>query len=598
MSVETDTTDLAHSVLGVFHELARTDPERELFTLVDERGHDQETITVGGLVGAAEAIAEALRGWGFEAGDRAVLVYPPGADFIRALIGCLIAGVIPVPVYPPSPIRLKQELAGFNRIVANCRPRAVLTSGVYERAKTIGSVTSLLDRGKPNWPNLPWHRTDRCSAAGSGPLRWHEPTSQDEPALLQYTSGSTSAPKGVIITHGNLINETRCNARDLGLGADTLCVSWLPQYHDFGLISVIISSTTGNGHTYLLSPLTFLRRPHLWFEVMSRVRATHTAAPNFAFELAVRKTTPQQRASWDLSAMRVFMSAAEPIRPSTMDKFYAAFAASGVAQDTFYPAYGLAEHTVSVSMGGKAVLELDRRALERGEVRIAQADGDSAADGLSIFGCGRITKPEATVRVIDPETRRPTPPDRIGEIWVNSNTKAAGYYGLDAETKAVFRATVAEDDDPTEYLRTGDLGFFHDGELFVTGRVKDVIIVNGRNFHPEDLENSLRERTAGIRPGGLAAFSVPADDDEPERLIVFAESKDKKTSAARCQQIAEAIRHQLLADHRLAVHTVVVGRPGLVRKTTSGKVRRGACRQAYLANELGPTATAVVFPTG
>jgi acyl-CoA synthetase (AMP-forming)/AMP-acid ligase II len=421
---------------------------------------------------------------------------------------------------------------------------------------------------------------------------------------LQYTSGSTSAPKGVIITHGNLINETRCNARDLGLGADTRCVSWLPQYHDFGLISVIISSTVGNGHTFLLSPLTFLRRPHLWFEVMSRVRATHTAAPNFAYELAVRKTTPRQRAGWDLSSMRVFMSAAEPIRPSTMDKFYAAFAASGVAKDTFYPAYGLAEHTVSVSMGGTAVLTLDRRALERGEVRIARADGDRGSDGpgpvdgLGIFGCGRITKPGATARVIDPETRRPTPSGRIGEIWVNSNTKAAGYYGLDAETEAVFRATVAEDDDPTEYLRTGDLGFFHDGELFITGRVKDVIIVNGRNFHPEDLENSLRERTAAIRPGGLAAFSVPADDDEPERLIVFAESKEKKPGAVRCREIAEAIRHQLLADHRVAVRTVVVGRPGLVRKTTSGKVRRSACRQAYLADELGPTATAVDFPAG
>ena len=591
MSVETDTTGLEHSVLGAFHRLARTDPGRELFTFVDEHGHDQETITVGGLVGTAEAIAAALPGWGFEPGDRAVLVYPPGADFVRTLMGCLIAGVIPVPVYPPSPIRLKQELAGFTRIVANCRPRAVLTNGVYERAKTLGSVTSLLDRTKPSWPDLPWHRTDRRPAAAGVPQRWHEPAGQDEPALLQYTSGSTSAPKGAIITHGNLINETRSNAEDLGLGADTRCVSWLPQYHDFGLISVIISSTVGNGHTYVLSPLTFLRRPHLWFEVMSRVRATHTAAPNFAYELAVRKTTPQQRAGWDLSTMRVFMSAAEPIRPSTMEKFYTAFAASGVAEDTFYPAYGLAEHTVSVSMGGKAVLKLDRQALERGEVRIAQADG------LAIFGCGRITKPGARARVIDPETRRPTPSDRIGEIWVDSNTKAAGYYGLDAETEAVFRATVAEDDDPTEYLRTGDLGFFHDGELFITGRVKDVIIVNGRNFHPEDLENSLRERTAAIRPGGLAAFSVPGHDDEPERLIVFAESREKKTSAARSREIAEAVRHRLLADHGLAVHTVVVGRPGLVRKTTSGKVRRNACRQAYLADELGPTATAVDFST-
>ncbi|MEV6237288.1 fatty acyl-AMP ligase [Lentzea sp. NPDC051838] len=552
------------TVVSAFLRLWERSPERLLFTFVDERGRDEEAVTAGALGEAASSIASALRGWGFRPGDRALLVYPPGPDFVRALVGCLAAGVVPVPVYPPNPMRLGHDLAGFRSIVDSCAPHAVLTNGAYERARTVGAVTGFFDRGKPEWPRLRWHRTDRVRAAD---FDWVVATS-DDPALLQYTSGSTAAPKGVVLTHGNLASEVASNAVDLGLGDDTVGVFWLPQYHDLGLISVILSTLTGNSHTYLMSPLSFLHRPALWFEVMSRVRATHTAAPNFAFELAVRKTSAEQRASWDLSALRVVMSAAEPIRVSTVDAFFGAFAPAGLLRSAFYPAYGLAEHTVSVSMGGQAVLRLDRAALQRGEVV-------ESADGLPVVGCGRITKPSASVLIVDPATASVCAPDRVGEVWVTSSTKASGYLGLPDETRRTFSAQVPGDE--REYLRTGDLGFFHDGELFITGRLKDVIIINGRNHYPQDLEDAVRDCHPLVRPGGVVAFGVPGETGE--RLVLFVETREKK---APSEEIAEAVRRCVFETHGLAVDDVVVGAQGLVLKTTSGKVRRRACRQAFL----------------
>jgi acyl-CoA synthetase (AMP-forming)/AMP-acid ligase II len=574
------------SILSAFRRLVDTAPGRRVFTFVDEDGRDQETLTAAQLAAAAQGVAQTLRARGIEAGERVVLVYPPSLDFIKAFLGCLILGVIPVPVYPPDPFRLHKDLAAFASIVADCGARAALTTTAYERARTMGSVTGLFGRAAAQWPRIAWHRTDRRPPSGAAPVTWHQPAGPDEPAFIQYTSGSTSAPKGVVITHGNLRDEVDANAWDLDCDAYTRAVCWVPQYHDLGLISFISGTLAGNGSTHLMSPLTFLQRPDVWFDVMSRVRATHTAAPNFAFELAVRRTTPGQRSRWDLSSLRVVMSAAEPIRPATVDGFFAAFAPTGLRRSAFYPAYGLAEHTVSVSMGGQAVLRVDKQALEAGHVTpLAEGDERPAATYL---GCGRITKPDARVRIVDPETCRPVGPGRVGEIWVHSSTKAQGYFGMPEETGRVFHATVAGEDDPTEYLRTGDLGFFHGEELFVTGRHKDLIIVRGRNVYPQEIEDSIRDCHPLVRPGGVAAFAIPGSNGEPagEQLVVFVELRDKQADDARAENVARAVRDRIYAEHQLACHTVVLGRPGLVKKTTSGKVRRSACAQTLLSGAV------------
>ncbi|MET9633262.1 fatty acyl-AMP ligase [Lentzea sp. NPDC006480] len=564
---------MTESILSSFSRLRACDPDRRMFTFVDEKGDDEATRTVRELGEAADRVVESLRAKGLQPGDRVLLVYPPSLDFVEAFLGCLAAGVIPVPVYPPNPFKLKKDLATFTAIAENSGARCVLTSSAYDRSRMAGSVTSFFSSDAPKWPSLAWYRTDKLRPASTP--RWHEPAGPHETALLQYTSGSTSTPKGVMLSHGNLAHEVLANAADLGLGPGTRGVFWVPQYHDLGLISVILSTIAGNSTTTLMSPLTFLQRPAVWFDVMSRVRATHTAAPNFAFELSVRKTTADQRAQWDLSALRVIMSAAEPIRPATVAAFFDAFEPSGVDSEVFFPAYGLAEHSVSVSMGGKATLHVDKEALESGHVVPSE-------QGVPYIGCGRITKPGAVVRIVDPAACVPVPEGRVGEIWVDSPTKGQGYWGMEQETLRTFRARIEGDD--REYLRTGDLGFLHEGELFVTGRSKDLIIVRGRNMYPADIEDSVRDCHPMIRPGGLAAFAVGTD--EGEQLVLFVETRQDKVSSAQLDEIRESVRRRVYEDHQLGCHAIVIGPVGTVRKTTSGKVRRLACKQAFESGEV------------
>jgi acyl-CoA synthetase (AMP-forming)/AMP-acid ligase II len=568
-----------------------------MFPFVDERGRDEASLTVRQLGDAADRVVESLRGWGLRPGDRVLLVYPPSLDFIGAFLGCLAAGVLPVPVYPPNPFKLRKDLATFGAIAANAGACGILTSSGYDRSRSAGAVTSFFSPDAARWPRLPWYRTDRLREARGvrdvrGPVPWHLPAGPDEPAFLQYTSGSTATPKGVVISHGNLVHEVAANAADLGLGGpDVRAVSWAPQYHDLGLISVILSTVAGNAHTTLMSPLTFLQRPAVWFEVMARVAATHTAAPNFAFDLAVRRTTAAQRASWDLSSLRVVMSAAEPVRASTVDNFFTAFAVSGLGRHAFYPAYGLAEHTVSVSMGGRSTLSVDKAALERGCVRVREGSGTA-----TYVGCGRITKPDAVVRIVDPATRLPRDPGEVGEVWVDSPTKGLGYWGMERETADTFQARLAGPaDDGRGYLRTGDLGFLHGDELYITGRYKDLIIVRGRNLDPGDIEDSIRDCHPLVRPGGIAAFAVESavQSTSDEQLVVFVESRRDRVSVAEADEIVESVRGRVYAEHQLACHAVVLGRAGTVRKTTSGKVRRHACRQAYVSGEIAAASATI-----
>jgi acyl-CoA synthetase (AMP-forming)/AMP-acid ligase II len=579
-------------VAAALHGLREYQPDRPLFTFVDESGQPTRTLDVRTLTAAAEGIARSLRTSGLAPGDRAVLVYPPSLDFVTALVGCLVAGVLPVPVCPPDPLSRKADLAAFAALVADCGARVALTNRAYDRVRTLGAVTARLDRGGSRWPDLAWQRTDRRMPDGSG-TAWYEPASPDEPALLQYTSGSTSAPRGVVITHRNLAHEVAANTHDLELGPHARAVSWLPHYHDFGLISVILSTLAGNAHSYLMSPLTFLRRPAVWFDVMSRVKATHTAAPNFAFDLAVRKTTPEQRRRWDLRAMRYVMCAAEPIRPATVEDFYTAFAPAGLARETFYPAYGLAEHTVSVTMGGRATLRVDRADLEQGRA-VPAPPGRPA---ITVLGCGRLTKPDARLRIVDPQTRQPLPDGHVGEILVDSPTKGAGYFGKPVESRETFHAQITGEEDPRGYLRTGDLGFRYEGELFVTGRHKDLVVLRGHNFYPQDLEESVRDCHPLVRPGGLAAFSVPGPDDRGEHLVILVETRDDSLSTADAQGLVTAVRRAVWQQHQVACDTVVLARPGTVHKTTSGKVRRGACRQAYLDGELATPSSTILIST-
>ncbi|MGW1024030.1 fatty acyl-AMP ligase [Streptomyces sp. NPDC002577] len=605
-----------NSVLSALRHLYETQPEKLLFTFVDDHGEDAETLRAGELAEAVDDVASSLRLAGLTPGDRAVLVYPPSLDFVKAFMGCLAAGVLPVPVYPPNPFRLKRDLVGFNAIVESSGSKVALTNGLFDRSRRAGSVGRLLGRSEHSWPRIPWHRTDRRSGRRGGavcdPDTWYEPADPGETAFLQYTSGSTGVPKGVMVTHGNLVHEIAANVVDLRLNPDTVGVFWLPQYHDMGLINVLLSTALGNSTTHIMSPITFLQRPWVWLDVMSRVKATITSAPNFAYELAVRKTTPEMRAGWDLSSLEMAITAAEPIRTRTIRTFLDAFAVSRIRPDVFYGAYGLAENTASVTNRGQGVLRLEKKALEEGDVvPVDQPSGASevldAERHVEYYGCGFSSKPGDRIRIVDPETGVPCPPARVGEIWVRSSTTAAGYYGRPETTREVFHATVTGDDDPTEYLRTGDLGFLHEGQLFMTGRIKDLIIIRGRNVYPSDIEDSVRECHPSIRPGGIVAFALGPDETFPgdttngadggdgsERLVVFAETGEKRIDADLAAEICAMVRKFVYADHQLSCHAVVLGKPGLVRKTTSGKVRRRVCKEALLSGEIDREATTLL----
>lgn len=579
------------SVLQRFEQHIQDRPDQLLYVFVDGKGRDQATTTYRQFGDATSSVARFLiEDLGLEPGDRVLLVYPPSLDFVTAFIGCLVAGIMPVPVAPPNPMKLNNDLKAFESVAANSGSVAILTDGSYLRAKRLAAAKDLFARRGGAWSNLPWHRTDRLRPS-SRPFPFHVPELEDT-AFLQYTSGSTSSPKGVMITHGNILHQLAINSADLGLGLDSRSVMWVPHFHDFGLVSGILSALHGNGALYMMSPLSFLRRPYLWFDVMSRIRATHTAAPDFAYRLAVRKTTTEQRQGWDLSTLKVAMSAAEPIRASTVDGFLTAFTESQFSPEAFCPAYGLAEHTVGVSVFGRRRLRVERDPLEHDRKVVAAADDD--ADALTLFGCGPPSE-AVDVRIVDPESRQELSGDQVGEIWVDSPSKAAGYYGLDELSEQAFRARLAGASSTSDrgYLRTGDLGFCFEGEVFVTGRIKDLIILRGRNLYPQDLEESVFSSHELIRPGRAVAFSAPPSEGnghgggrEREQIVMMTEVLSKKVTAQQLDEVVRAARSSVQHDHGISCDVLLVAQPGEILKTTSGKVRRQACRQAYLDGTL------------
>jgi len=562
-----------------------------------------------------------------------VLVYPPGLDFLIAFVSCLKAGIVAVPVFPPHPAR-GDTIRGFAGIVEGSGATKALTSGSYKHAKKLGDMKNKLGKFKKGssspWPeNLEWIVTDGDLSKSDGDEDGSPPPSPgpSDPAFLQYTSGSTSAPKGVIITHGNLAHNLRIITSELSAHADdTVVVSWLPQYHDMGLIGSYLGVLYCGGRGYYMSPLTFLARPMGWVEAISEFGGTHLQAPNFAFKLTARKFDAGSysagkggKQSLDLSSVRHIINGAEPCSTSSMDAFLDAFAPYGLRRDVMFPTYGLAEHTVFVCSGGTGRLKVQKRELEEERKVVAVAgDGDDndnedgAAGTTTLIGCGFPSRQNVDVRIVDPETRVQLPDDSVGEIWVRSPSKAAGYFGMEEKSREEFRARLkskeeGEDDDEndageedpsTGYLRTGDLGFLHSSasagetetELYVCGRSKDLLIIGGRNFYPQDVESTAEDSCSSeLRPGCSAAFSVDSEKGGEEVVAYVAELREvpsKKDADTICKPIAEKIRAAVQKEHSLALTHVCLLKTRTVPKTTSGKISRSRCRKGYLDGTL------------
>ena len=522
---------------------------------------------------AARTLAVRLASAGAQPGDRALLLYPPGLGFLEAFLGCLYAGVVAVPTFPPrSGGRRKRLERRLQTIVEDARPGWVLASETVHRPEELETI--------------PWLTTDQVSEEATvDPEAWREPElAPDSLAFLQYTSGSTSDPKGVQVTHGNLLHNEEMIQQVFGLSKESLVASWLPPYHDMGLIGTILQPLALGARCLLFSPGAFLRDPLLWLRTISRYRVTTSGGPNFAYDLVARRLSSEPP-DLDLSCWTVAFNGAEPIHHGTLERFAQACAPYGFRRRAFLPCYGLAEATLLVSgvpWDEEPVTKtFDSASLEKHQAEPAQ----EGSAGRTLVSCGPPAG-EQRVWVVDPESRQICPPGRIGEVWISGPSVASGYWERPEVTARDFSARLEGDQEGDgHYLRTGDLGFFHHSELFVTGRLKDLLIFRGRNHYPQDLELTASTAHAGLQPGGGAAFSVDSEGGE-ERLVLVLEVNRRALKTIDVDDVAAAVRRAVAREHELQVEDVVLLRPHTLPKTSSGKVQRRASRQAYLAGAL------------
>ncbi|HKO51757.1 MAG TPA: AMP-binding protein [Polyangiaceae bacterium] len=541
---------------------AKACPERPAVSYFT--GSSAQTLSFGELHRQAHALAGTLRAHDLH-GRRVLLSCPSGLDFVRGFLACLYAGAVAVPAPFGHGKSLKARLAA---IVADCRPHALLT---------IDEPGAAVARGHESCDplaGLARFQADRIVAAsGAAPSEWPQPAGSSL-ALLQYTSGSTSEPRGTAITHANLIANQRMLEQAFGTNRDTVIVSWLPLFHDMGLIGMLLHGAYLGARVVLLPTLAVLKDPSLWLRAISRFKGTFSAAPNFAFDLCIDKLPPAERTALDLGSWRTAVNGSEPVRHRTARRFLAAFAVSGFRPSSFAPAYGLAEATLVVSASRAApptFLAVDARSLQADVIK-PPVDATSAR---WLVSCGRFDLADQTLRIVDPQRLEPLSDGRIGEIWLAGSHVAQGYFQNPAATAERFGARLPADD--RRYLRTGDLGFVKNGQLFITGRIKDLIIVRGQKFYPQDIETALEDASPYLRRGSVAAFGLDACDRQELAVVAEVEQREHATREL-VSQIVRALRQ----SHELALSHVRILTRGGVAKTTSGKIRRNRCRQDYL----------------
>jgi acyl-CoA synthetase (AMP-forming)/AMP-acid ligase II len=525
----------------------------------------------------AQAIAAHLQGMQMQ-GQRALLIYPPGLDFIVAFYACLYAGVVAVPAYPP---RRNQSMTRLEAIISDADAAVVLTcASLWEGLQTRIEEHPLLRA-------IPWLPTDVIDLAQAN--QWERPDVDGQTlAFLQYTSGSTGNPKGVMVSHRNLLHNAEIISQGFGVSPALQGVIWLPPYHDMGLIGGILQPLYAGGTVALMSPMDFLQKPLRWLSAISRFQGTVSGGPNFAYELCLQKITPEQRQTLDLSSWQVAFTGAEPIRAETLVQFSQTFAECGFRPEAFYPCYGMAETTLMVTGGTKLtpskVLALDSAALEHHQVCPTDAQHLSSRHFVS---CG-ATFLGQRLEIVHPEGLYRCPTGQVGEIWVAGDSIAKGYWNRTLETTKSFGAYLQEpclsSIESGPFFRTGDLGFVHDGELYITGRIKDVIIIRGQNHYPHDIEFTVQQAHPALMTNGGAAFTLELRGKE--QLVIVQEVERTYLRKLEPQLVLKAIRQAVTSQHGLDLHAVVLVKPGTIPKTSSGKIRRRACQAAFNNDQL------------
>jgi natural product biosynthesis luciferase-like monooxygenase protein len=557
------------TLVELLRQRAAQQPNRIAYTFLAEGDRKETSLTYADLDRRARSIASLLQSSSV-VGERVLLLYPHGPDYIAAFFGCLYAGAVAVPVYPP---RKNKSVARIESIVEDAKPVVALTTAeIASRIRL--SLDSMSALNSVRWA---------ATGGENDGLQeeWREPSITDDTlAFLQYTSGSTGTPKGVMLSHRNLLHNSALLHRSFEYTPDSVCVSWLPVYHDMGLIGGILQPLYGGFRCALLSPVSFLQRPSRWLEAISQYKATISGGPDFGYELCVRKIDPLQISDLDLSSWKTAFNGAEPIRVETLDRFTKAFEAYGFRKESFYACYGLAEATLLVSGSQNTEPPVIKSFQTEGlrENRCVEIPSEGV-EAQRLVGCGRNLQ-DIQVRIVNPDTRMMRPPNEVGEIWVSGDSVAHGYWNREAETSETFEAFTS-DSGQGPFLRTGDLGFLQGGELFITGRLKDLIIIRGLNHYPQDIEHTVERCHSSLRPGSGAAFSITMSEEE--RLVVVQEASRSKSDY---DGIIWQIRQSVAREHELQPFAVVLIRPGSLPKTSSGKVQRKFCKKAFLEGAL------------
>jgi acyl-CoA synthetase (AMP-forming)/AMP-acid ligase II len=561
------------SLVDLLDQRAAENPDGKAFGFVPERGNAHLHLTYGELHRRAHALAARLARHAVK-GDRALLLFPPGLDFIVAFFGCLTAGMIAVPLMVPRRTAARDSSAA---VIADCAPTVAMTS--HELLEVRGDVA---DRFRDS--GFDWMTVDAMAEAPAVVAAVTPVVGRDDIAYLQYTSGSTSVPKGVVVTHGNLLANFEMIRLGMSNTRHSCSVGWVPVYHDMGLMMGVMQPLYLGAMSVLMAPAAFMQRPLNWLRTIHQYRAELTSAPNFAFDLCVSRFRADQMEGIDLSCWKVALNAAEPVHANTIARFTETFARYGFDPGTMYPGYGLAEATLLVSGGVRGEAPSSRAVSRASMLRGDVTEPKGTDDVQTLVACGRSMVGQQ-IAIVDADARSRVAACQLGEVWASGPHIAHGYWGNPAATVETFHARIVGSAEQN-WLRTGDLGFLdEDGRLFITGRIKDLIIIRGANHYPQDIERTVQESHPALRRDCGAAFAI-LDQEGNEKLAVVQEIERTHRRDLDIDEVAGRIREAVTRQHEIAIETIALIPPATLPKTTSGKIQRSAARRLLLEGAL------------
>lgn len=562
-------------------------PERIAYIYLKDGEEDKDVITYKELDKSARIIAQRLLEINAK-GERALMLYHPGTDFIKALYGCFYAGVIAVPAYAP---RKNRSLDRIKTLVVDSGATIVLC---------VTEIHNLFERSFSDFEELKsmqWVPTDQCLTTEPEMIELALPLPTDI-ALLQYTSGSTGLPKGVMVTHQNIIRNLEFIRQCFSLRPESVSVSWLPSFHDMGLIDGVIGPCYNGFIGVLMPPVAFIQKPVRWLKAIMKYKGTHGGAPNFAYDLCVEGVQFEERQNLDLSSMETLYCGAEPIRKDTIDRFIKTYSEYGFRANAMFPCYGMAETTLIIAgpeaLRGPVYLNVSASALEMNKI-VPVNENEHDSRYLAGVGYSWI---DTDVKIVNPDTLELTKQDEVGEIWISGSIVTAGYWNKEEVTLNTFHARIKDNsgnEGHRNYLRTGDLGFFHNGELYITGRLKDMVILQGKNLYPQDIEFIVEKSHPAMRANASAAFSI--EKDNTEKLVIVAEVERSWIRDLNTEEVCDAIRNNIAEEFEQEVYAIQLLRTASILKTSSGKIQRKACQKAFLSGTLEVVGETIIDTT-